>query len=144
MMYAERVKFIKDYIKHWAAFEECSPIADGFECFGCMAVFIENGFNFHFGFYDPTGKKLAEYLLNAEVGTALMIHDERYTGDRNEYTGSLADILGGILGSEEYFRLVNKPFMVYEDAPEPMSMDAIWKDILSKMKDEDDYPKEEM
>lgn len=117
MLYAERINFVKEYISHWATFDECKPIENGFKCCDCTALFIEDedGFNIHFGFYDPNGYKLAEYTLNAETGTAVMIYDERYVGDRNEYTGELADILGGLLGSEEYFVLINKPVMVYDN-----------------------------
>ena len=112
MLYIERINFIKEYIKHWSSFDDCSPIENGFKCWGCSALFIEDGFNIHFGFYDPNGYKLAEYTLNTENGTALMIYDERYAGDRNEYTGALADVLGGLIGSEEYFVLLNKPVVV--------------------------------
>ena len=116
MLYTERLDFVKEYVNHWAGFDECSPIENGFKCWDCSAIFIEDGFNIHFGFYDPEGQKLAEYQLNTETGTAVMIYDERYTGeDRNEYTGALADVLGGLLGSEEYFTLINKPVMVCMD-----------------------------
>jgi hypothetical protein len=115
MLYVERLNFIKDYINHWAELDECSPIENGFKCWGCSALFIVDDFKIHFGFYDPDGQKLAEYLLNAETGIAVMIYDERYSGDRNEYTGALADVLGGLLGSEEYFILLNKPIMVCMD-----------------------------
>lgn len=144
MLYTERFNFIKEYVDHWAAFDDCEPIENGFKAMDCSAIFIESGFNIRFGFYDPEGKKLAEYSLDMETGVALMLYDERYAEGRNDYTGILADILGGIIGTEEYFALLNKPVIICEDAPEPMSMDAIWKDILSKMKDEDDYPKEEI
>ena len=142
MLYGERIEFIKDYIKHWAGYDECSPIENGFKCWGCTALFIEDGFNIHFGFYDPNGQKLAEYTLNTETGTALMIYDERYAEDRNEYTGTLADILGGLLGSEEYFSLINKPVVIYEDAPKPMSIEAICKDIVARICGQDNYPSE--
>lgn len=115
MLYAERLTFVKEYINHWSEFDECSSIENGFKCWGCSALFIEDGFNIHFGFYDPNGKKLAEYTLNTETGTAVMIYDERYAEDRNEYSGALADVLGGLLGSEEYFILINKPVVVCMD-----------------------------
>jgi hypothetical protein len=102
-----------------------------------MAVFIERGFNIRFGFYNPEGKKLAEYSLDMETGVALMLYDERYAKGRNEYTGILADILGGLLGSEKYFSLLNKPLVVYEEAPKAMTMEEIWKDILSSMEEGD-------
>ena len=111
----ERFNFVEEYINRWGGFDECSPIENGFECWGCSALFIVDNFNIHFGFYDPDGHKLAEYLLNAETGIAVMVYDERYSGDRNEYTGALADVLGGLLGSEEYFTLINKPVVVCMD-----------------------------
>ena len=114
MTYTERINFIRDYISHWSSFDECKSIENGFKCCDCTALFIEDGFMIHFGFYDPSGNKLAEYQLNAETGTAIMLYDERYTEDRNEYTGELADILGGLIGSEEYFVLLNKPVVVYD------------------------------
>ena len=138
MLYTERLNFIKEYIARWAAYDECSAIADGFKCWDCTALFIEDKFNIHFGFYDPNGKKIGEYVLNTETGIAIMVYDARYTGDRNEYTGTLADILGGILGSEEYFRLVNKPMIVYDDTPKVMTMEEIWKNILSSMEEDDE------
>lgn len=142
MLYTERLTFVKEYINHWSEFDECSPIENGFTCWDCSAIFIEDGFNIHFGFYDPDGKKLAEYTLNTESGTAVMIYDERYAEDSNEYTGTLADILGGLLGSEEYFILMNKPIIIYKDGPEPMSIEDICKNIVSRICGEDNYPSE--
>ena len=72
MLYNERMNFVKEYVNHWAGFDECSPIENGFECWGCSALFIVDNFNIHFGFYDPDGHKLAEYLLNAETGIAVL------------------------------------------------------------------------
>ena len=141
MLYTERLKFIEEYIAHWAAFDDCEPIENGFKAMDCSAIFIESGFNIRFGFYDPEGKKLAEYSLDMETGVALMLYDERYAEGRNDYTGILADILGGLLGTEEYFTLINKPVTIYEDAPEPMSFEDIWKDIISSM-EKDDHPEE--
>ena len=138
MLYTERRDFLKDYIAHWADFDECSAIADGFKCYGCTALFIEDHFNIHFGFYDPNGKKIGEYVLNTETGATIMVYDERYVDlNGSDCTGILADILGGILGSEEYFTLVNKPFVICEDAPKAMTMEEIWKDILSSMEEGD-------
>ena len=114
MTYTERINFIRDYISHWSSFDECKPIENGFACRGCSALFIEDGFSIHFGFYDPKGKKLAEYTLNTETGTAVMNHDERYTNESVEYSGELADILGGLIGSEEFFTLINKPVMIHD------------------------------
>lgn len=138
MTYEDRINFVEEYIRHWSTFDECSLVENGFKCFDCMAIFIEDGFTFHFGFYDPSGNKIAHYLLNAESGIAIMLHDERYSeARRNEYSGILADILGGLIGSEEYFALLNKPITIDEDAPEPMTFEEIWKDILSSMEEGD-------
>lgn len=131
MLYTERINFVKDYINHWAEFDECSPIENGFKCWDCSAIFIEDGFDIHFGFYDPNGKKLAEYQLNAETGTAVMIYDERYAKD-SEYSGELADILGGLLGSEEYFTLINKPVMIMDHSDDRIytNMEDLVEDLM--------------
>lgn len=143
MLYTERLEYVKDYINHWCEFDGCSPIENGFTCWGCSAIFIEEGFNIHFGFYDPTGKKLAEYTLNIETGVAVMDYDERYVEGRNDYTGSLADVLGGLVGSEEYFSLINKPIFIHADGPKPMSIEDICKEIMSAIHDEvDNCPSE--
>ena len=142
MTYEDRINFVEEYIRHWSTFDECSLVENGFKCFDCMAIFIEDGFTFHFGFYDPSGNKIAHYLLNAESGVALMLYDERYGVNSNsEFTGILADILGGLLGTDEFFTLINKPVIICEDAPKPMTMEEIWKDILSSMEkgDQEEY-----
>lgn len=134
MKYNERLEFFEDYIDQWAEFGE--PIENGFRINQCSAVFIEKGFNIHFGFYDPNGRKLAEYLFNTESGIALMIYDTRYSGCRNDYTGILADILGGLIGAR-YFKLINKPKIIYTDAPEPMSIKDILDEVVSRIIEED-------
>jgi hypothetical protein len=143
MLYTERLNFVKDNISYWIQYGGSTPIENGFTYCGCKALFIENGFHVNFGFYDPEGKKLAEYTLNTESGTALMLYDERYDKDCNKYTSILADILGGLIGSDEYFTLINKPIIICEDAPNPMSIEDIWKDIVSGIcRENDNYPAE--
>jgi hypothetical protein len=139
MTYTERINFVEEYINHWTELEECTPIENGFKCRGCSAIFVEHGFNILFGFYDPNGRKLAEYLFNTESGIAIMIYDARYAGYRNDYTGILADILGGLIGAR-YFKLLNKPKVIYTDAPEPMSIKDIVTQAISKIIEEDKKP----
>ena len=136
MTYTERTNFVEAHINNWCELEECAPIENGFKCRGCSALFLEDGFNIHFGFYDPNGKKLAHYMFNTESGIALMIYDARYAGYRNDYTGVLADILGGLIASE-YFSLLNKPKVVYRDAPEAMSIKDILNQVVSRIIEED-------
>lgn len=134
MTYRERLEFIEEYINKWECLEECSPIEYGFKCRGCSAIFVEDNFNIHFGFYDPDGRKLAEYLFNTETGIALMIYDTRYSGCRNDYTGVLADILGGLIAQ---FRLINKPMFVYTDSSKPMSFKDVLTEAIRKIIEED-------
>lgn len=134
--YNERFEFVEEYINHWSTLADCTPIENGFKCLGCSAIFIEDNFNIHFGFYDPDGQKLAEYLFNTETGIALMICDQRYSGCRNDYTGVLADILGGLIAKQ--FKLINKPMFVYTDSPKPMSFKDVLTEAIRKIIEEED------